>query len=357
LKIFNSRKISFIPNYFETFGRNQIKTLPKKGKKEKILKNFFSFFVPIFYILFAISKLFLNKGFFPQFKFLYFFENLHFLIFSGLLIFLSVLNFSQKILFSYLYEFNLVGIFCYWLVSHIENLFFFNQRLLMSFFLTFLGNIGIVFFFWNQYKFNWILKNSYSKKVIYFREIRWILTIFSIIKLIIRSRIFFLSISVPNIIYFPPFFVNFSSFLPFERIFCFSKKSLFIKSGGDLLFIFLFLFILIYGGNFFDNYKNRLFFFLEYFKIFKFSSEIKLKKYKQKQNKYESVFLKKDEKNFMYIDNLIIQEYSNHNFSPKKSFNRWNIKKSGINVPFPISLRYNELPFRKKSIKWEIKKK
>jgi len=132
---------------------------------------------------------------------------------------------------------------------------------------------------------------------------------------------------------------------------------LFIKSGGDLLFIFLFLFILIYGGNFFDNYKNRLFFFLEYFKIFKFSSEIKLKKYKQKQNKYESVFLKKDEKNFMYIDNLIIQEYSNHNFSPKKSFNRWNIKKSGINVPFPISLRYNELPFRKKSIKWEIKKK
>jgi len=113
--------------------------------------------------------------------------------------------------------------------------------------------------------------------------------------------------------------------------------------------------ILIYGGVFYDNYRNRLSFFLEFLKIFKFSSEIKLKKYKQNKQKYQSIFLKKDEKHLMYIDNLISQEYSNNNFTSKKNLNRWNIKKSGINVPFPISLRFNELPFKKKGIKWGIK--
>jgi len=59
----------------------------------------------------------------------------------------------------------------------------------------------------------------------------------------------------------------------------------------------------------------------------------------------------------IYLKKNFEEKYFQNNFSKTNSSKRWKIKKNGIVVPFPYSIWQSELPFRKKSLEWNIKKK
>ena len=355
-KSLNSRRLSYFPEFLEISKTRNFLSITHR-------KQFYNFsdqgiinILPIFIILYFCLKICINSTKLYQIYWSFFFDVPISYLNSWLISYLLVLLPHTRVLGSNFFDSALVNTCCCWFLMNIENFFFFNERPLIYLFIAYIGFSGVIAGLWKQPRFNSSFKYSYSTKINQFREIRILLTIFFSLKTISKTGIF-LSNIMTNVTSFSPFFFDLSIFTKLHGIVQMITKSLLTNSGGDLFFNILALLFLYYRTFLQHKQNNSVFFVLMSAKFIFRHPYLNFGKIKSINTGYESIFLKRDEKSLMYLNELINKDYFEKNFPNQKNFDRWKIRKLGINIIFPIAMRCNELPLKKKSQKWQVKTK
>jgi hypothetical protein len=351
-----SKNFFFSPEFLE-----KIKTQNEK-KKNLAEKNFNNYWerlcsVPIFLFFSKFFLLFIpSSNRTHQFVFFFFWEKYISVLIIYIIVYLSFSLFSQKIRGSKCYDSMAISSLFFWIITKIELFFFLNEKFLVSFTMSLISFFGVYFSLWEKFSVKKDIVLSYSIKMLLYRETRVFLTSLSLFKILMNTKILFCEYA-PNLRNFSSFFVDLSTILTLEKCFFFSKSFLKFKTGGNFISILSTLYF-VYCITF--SYKTpfkKFYFFakkfwpLENFSYFNYENLQKNSKVKN------SLFLRSEKKNSYLPQKNFEEKYFQNNFSKTNSSKRWKIKKNGIVVPFPYSIWQSELPFRKKSLAWNIKKK
>lgn len=350
-----SKKFSFIPELLENFEKKKtFKFCSQKRFLEIFYKKLSQFFIGFFFL-----KIFLKFVLFSQsynFTTFFFLDDLmrHFNGCSFLYFYASTT--PDKYFNSKFFDFATISFLFFWTTMNIEKFLFLNRNHFWSFAVSAGNLVGIILLLWNKYEVRKGFRESYSKKIIPIRDLRVILTFFSLLNFWRNFKISasFLRYKIKS---FPPFFADFSSTLGLKESFSFSKNFINFNAGADFIFIISILIFLYFGTFPSKKPLNKIYILkkkLEKLTKSPFSAQ---KFQKPIDSIRSSVFI---EKNLEKLSKPIYQgleDDSFDKFSPDFSSKRWKIKRAGICVPFPIFMWENELPFKKKSVKWNIKNK
>lgn len=351
-----SRKFNFLPEFLEIFD------LKKKKREITPQKNFNNFSEKFYRItsFFFFIKFFLN--FISTVKVknqfcLFFFWEKHISIFiTYILIYLSFSLLFQKITCSRFYDSVTISFIFFWIIKKVEFFFFFNGKILISLMMSLICFFGVYFSLWGEVSIKKDILLSYSVKTLKYRETIILITSLSLFNIIKNTKILLCKFT-SNFKNFPSFFLDFSTFLTLERCFFFPRNYLKFKSGGNLILIFSILYLLFCLTFSHRTPFNQFYFIFKKFwafENFSYSNSVNFEKSLQTE---KSLLLISVEKNFNVSQKNFEEEYFNNNFSEINSSKRWKIKKAGIIVPFPFSIWQSELPFKKKSLRWNIKNK
>ena len=349
-------------NFF--FSPEFLKKFESQNKKKKNLaeKNFYNYWekmvsISIFLFFFRFFLLFIpSSNMINQFPLFFFWEKYSSGLIIYTLIYLSFSLFSQKTHGSKYNDSIAISSLFFWTITKVELFFFLNEKFLVSFMMSLISFSGVYASLWKKFSVKKDIILSYSNKMLLYRETRILLTSLSLFRIIMNTKILFCEYA-SNLRILSSFFLDLSSILTLEKCFFFSKSFLKFKTGGNFISIFSILYFLYCITFSYKTPFNKLYFFAKKYWIMENFSYFNYENLQKNPEVKNSLFLRSAKKNSYLHQEAFDEKYVQNNFSETNSSKRWKIKKNGIVSPFPYSIWQSELPFKKKSLEWNIKKK